>query len=379
MTLPIEYGSTILITMSDTVRVARRAEFQFLFIPLVLALIGLVLVHSASVNVAIEETGSALYYLTKQLQAFVLGSVLLLVLQSIPYTFWQRRAAALLWFTILILVAVLIFPNSNIKSWIDLGPLSFQPAELAKMTFILFFAAWLEKRRGTTASPTTFLSFLILIGIITVLLMLQPDFGTLSILIFIAFSMYWVAGMNWRHLLTFLLIGTLVGGFFIWQKPYRWQRITSFMNPAADLEGSGYHSQNLYISVGSGSWWGLGLGNSKQKRLFLPEPHTDSIFAVTTEELGFGRAAPLLLLLFGYVASLLSLARRSEHAYIRYALSGFAAWLFVQTVMNVGAVIGLVPLTGVPLPFISYGGTSLLVLLAASGVILNMSKYSHRA
>ena len=365
--------------MSEPVRVARRAEFRFLFLPLVLGLIGLVLVHSASVNVSLEETGSALYYLKKQSEAFILGGGLLLILQAIPYTAWQKRASTIFWFTIAVLIAVLLFPNSSgVRSWIDLGPLRFQPAELAKLTFTLFFAAWLEKRRGATTLPATFLSFLTLIGILTVLLMLQPDFGTLSILVFIAFSMYWVAGMNWRHLFTFLMIGALAGGFFIWQKPYRWQRITSFLNPTADLSGSGYQTQNMYISVGSGSWWGLGLGNSKQKRMFLPEPHTDSIFAVTVEELGFARAAPLLLLLLGYVGSILALARRSDHAYIRYALTGFAAWIFIQTFMNVGAVIGLVPLTGVPLPFISYGGTSLLVLLATSGVILNMSKYSRR-
>lgn len=365
--------------MSEPVRVARRAESRFLFLPLVLGLIGLVMVHSASVNVSLDQTGSALYYLKKQAEAFVLGGALLIFLQAVPYTTWQKRASSIFWFTIIVLVAVLVFPNSaGVRSWIDLGPLRFQPAELAKLTFTLFFAAWLEKRRGSTTQPATFLSFLTLIGILTVLLMLQPDFGTLAILVFIAFSMYWVAGMNWRHLFTFLLIGALGAGFFIWQKPYRWQRITSFLNPTADLSGSGYQTQNMYISVGSGSWWGLGLGNSKQKRLFLPEPHTDSIFAVTVEELGFARAAPLLILIFSYIWSILALAYRSEHAYIRYALTGFAAWIFIQTVMNVGAVIGLVPLTGVPLPFISYGGTSLLVLLATGGVILNMSKYSRR-
>lgn len=337
------------------------------------------MVHSASVNLALDQYGNALFYLRKQLIAAALGIPLLLVAQALPFTLWQKRAASLLIFTITILVAVLLFPNAEIRSWISIGGFTFQPAELGKLTFILFFAAWLEKRRGSTATPLTFFSFLLLIVIFTILLMLQPDFGTLSILVFIAFSMYWVAGMNWRHLLIFALVGALGATFFIMQKPYRLQRITTFLHPEQDLEGSGYHLKNLFISVGSGSWSGLGLGNSKQKRLFLPAPHTDSIFAVTTEELGFLRSSLLLLLIFYYIYAILDLARRSDQSYIRYALTGFAAWLFIQTLMNVGAVIGLVPLTGVPLPFISYGGTSLMILLMMSGVILNMSKYAKRS
>lgn len=363
---------------SEPIRVARRAEFQFLLLPLVLALIGLIMVNSASVNVSLEQTGSGLFFLKKQLEAFALGTVLLIVVQSIPFSFWRKRAALLFGFTLIILVAVLLFPNADTRSWINLGPLSFQPAELAKLTFILFFAAWLEKRRGVITQPRTFLSFMMLLAIMTILLMLQPDLGTLSILVFITFSMYWIAGMNWRHLLSFCLIAILVGGGFVMVQPYRVKRITTFLDSSADQSGSGYHLRNMAIAVGSGSWWGLGLGNSKQKRLFLPEPHTDSIFAVTTEELGFARAGALLALIFSYVLAILSLARRSEQAYVRYALSGFAAWIFVQTMLNVGAVIGLLPLTGLPLPFVSYGGTSLLVLLTMGGVILNMSKYSKR-
>lgn len=356
--------------------VARRGDLRLLVLPMLLSLFGVVMVHSASVNIAIEQFNDPNYYFKRQAVMFVVGLVVLIVAASINYRLWERYAGFLLIFTIALLVFVLISPAAgNIKSWAKLGPLVFQTSELAKLTFILFFSSWLARRTDQIKQLATFGSFAVLLLIIGGLIMLQPDFGTLAILIFIAGSMYLVAGMTWQQFGVLGLVGGMVATYFVVQAPYRLARILTFLNPSTDSEGVGYHLRNIHIAVGSGSWWGLGLGNSKQKRLFLPEPHNDSIFAVITEELGFIRAAAVIGVLFYLIWVIVRLAQQTDDLYARYVASGIAAWLFIQSFLNIGAMIGLVPLTGVPLPFISAGGTSLVVLLAAMGILLNISKY----
>jgi len=199
----------------------------------------------------------------------------------------------------------------------------------------------------------------------------------LSIIVAIAFTMYFIAGMSIPHLLSFFGIGGLSAYYYITAEAYRVQRILTFLNPNSDVEGAGYHLRNIAITVGSGSWWGLGLGNSRQKRLFLPEPHNDSIFAVIVEELGFIRSALLVLIIIYFIWRALTIAAHIKDKYAQLALVGIISWIFWQSLLNIGAMIGLVPLTGVPLPFISYGGTSLLVLMSAVGVVLNISKYKN--
>lgn len=356
--------------------VARRGDLRLLVLPMLLSLFGVVMVHSASVNISIEEFNDPNYYFRRQAILFVVGIVVLIAAASVNYRVWERYASFFLLFTIGLLVFVLISPAAgDVKSWAKLGPIVFQTSELAKLTFILFFSSWLARRTDQIRMMSTFGSFVVLLLIVGGLIMLQPDFGTLAILIFIAGAMYVVAGMSWQQFGALGLVAGMVGTYFIMQAPYRLARILTFLNPGSDTEGVGYHLRNIHIAVGSGSWWGLGLGNSRQKRLFLPEPHNDSIFAVITEELGFIRAAAVIAGLFYLVWVIVKLASETDDLYARYVASGIAAWLFIQSLLNIGAMIGLVPLTGVPLPFISAGGTSLVVLLGAMGILLNISKY----
>lgn len=358
----------------------RRAEYRLLFLAIALAVFGVVMVHSASVNMAMEKFNDPNYYVKRQIIWFALGFVSLLVFQAIDYRIWQRLAAPLFFITLGLLILVLLFPAHGMveRSWTRLGFISFQTSEPAKLTFILFFSSWLARRRDSIKKFSTFLSFLVIMVLLTILIMKQPDFGTLSIIVAIAFTMYFVAGMAWQQLFSFIALVGASATYFIKIAPYRLARIMNFLNPQADTQGSGYHVRNILISVGSGSWWGLGLGNSRQKRLFLPEPHNDSIFAVITEELGFIRAGIILLAIFYFIWLTLRVAQDSEDDYGRYVVVGIGAWIFWQSVFNLGAMIGLLPLTGVPLPFISYGGSSLFVLMSAVGILLNISKWRRR-
>lgn len=356
--------------------VARRGDLRIMVLPVLLSLFGVVMVHSASVNISIEEFGDPNYYFKRQAIFFVVGVVAMIVAASINYRIWERFAGSFLIFTIGLLIFVLISPAAgDVKSWAKLGPLVFQTSELAKLTFILFFSSWLAKRADQIKQMSTFASFGVLLAIVGGLIMLQPDFGTLAILVFIAGAMYMAAGMSWQQFGVLGLVAGMGATYFVMQAPYRLARILTFLNPGSDSEGVGYHLRNIHIAVGSGSWWGLGLGNSRQKRLFLPEPHNDSIFAVITEELGFIRSAAVIAVLYYLIWVIVKLAQETDDLYARYVATGIAAWLFVQSLLNIGAMIGIVPLTGVPLPFISAGGTSLVVLLAAMGILLNISKY----
>lgn len=356
-------------------RAAKRGDLRLLVVPTILALFGLVMIRSASVNIALEEFGDPDVYVKRQAIAFVLGLFGFFVLQAISYENWKKLASPLFFVTLGLLLLVLIFPaGDGVKSWAVILGVRFQTSELAKLSFVLFFSAWLAKRKDKMHHLTTFISFIVLIGIITVLVMMQPDFGTLSIMVAIAFTMYAVAGAPWWHALSFLGVGGVGAAYYIMSAQYRMARIFSFINPSLDAEGAGYHVRNIFISVGSASWWGLGLGNSKQKRLFLPEPHNDSIFAVIAEELGFIRSSVVLVVVFYLIYSIVSLAKKVVDPYAKNVVTGISAWIFFQAVLNIGAMIGLLPLTGVPLPFISYGGTSLVVLLSAMGILLNISK-----
>lgn len=365
--------------MSKRFFAIRRADYSLLTVAMLLTVVGIIMVHSASVNIGIEEFGDPNYYFRKQATSFLIGIFVLAISSGVSLEWIRRNAALWLIATLGVLVLVLIFPASgNVKSWAKIGPFVFQTSELAKLTFILFFAAWLEKRERVIHDWGTFISFLVIIGLVAALVMMQPDLGTLSIIMAIAFTMYVMAGMRMSQLLSFLGISAAGAWFYIMQAPYRLQRILTFVNPSADAEGAGYHLRNIAITVGTGSWWGLGLGQSRQKRLFLPEPHNDSIYAVIVEELGFIRAALILMGVLYLAWRMFSLAQRIHEPYPKMVLIGIGSWVFWQTFLNVGAMIGLVPLTGVPLPFISYGGSSLLVLMAAIGIALSASKYTGR-
>lgn len=347
----------------------------------VLALIGfgLVMISSSSVVLSQQYFGTNYAFVAKQLEHVGIGLVLMATLSLIDYRVWQRLAPGILVVILLLLVATLI-PGigqevNGAQRWIGFGSFTFQPTELVKLLAILYFSAWFAaKQEHITSIVRGFLPFITLLGIIAVLILIQPDAGTAMVTVLTIVSIYFVAGAPWLHLGYGLLAGGGALGTVIASAPYRLERLLTFINPSANALGSGYHINQAFLAIGAGNWMGLGFGQSKQKFLYLPEPHTDSIFAITIEELGFLRALLVLGVLVFVLLRGYQIVRRSSDPFARYVATGITSLIAVQSFTNIGAMLGLLPLTGVTLPFISYGGTSLIILMGAVGILLNISR-----
>jgi cell division protein FtsW len=301
---------------------------------------------------------------------------------KISYVFWKRHAWKMLVGSVILLTLVFIPGLSSdfgtSKSWVNIfGLFSFQPAEIVKLTFLFYLAAWLE-RQGTYKVKDFrggFVPFLLALGLIAVLIIMQPDVGTLSIIGAMAIAMYFAAGASWAHL-GLLVLGGLAGlGALIAAAPYRAARFTTFLYPELDPQGVGYHINQALLAIGSGGFFGLGYGNSRQKFEYLPEVANDSIFAVVAEEMGFVFSVFLVFLFLWFFLRALKISQNAPDAFGKYVVVGVASWIGIQAMVNIGSMVGIMPMTGVTLPFVSYGGTSLAISLAAIGVILNISRH----
>ena len=261
---------------------------------------------------------------------------------------------------------------SGAKRWLNVfGLFSFQPTEILKLALIIYLASWLGARRFTASSITAFIIIIFFIGIFIIA---QPNMGTLGIIIGIALSMFFVSGGQFKHFVgIILLIGTIFA-LLIFFTPYRFDRFFTFLNPDFDIRGIGYHLNQSLIAIGKGGFWGLGFGKGEQKLGFLPEPVGDSIFAVIGEELGFIGMTLVLFLILMFVIVSLKVAREANDKFASLYAAGLASWVGIQSFINIASLIGLAPLTGIPLPFISYGGTSLAVLMLGAGILANIAK-----
>jgi cell division protein FtsW len=278
--------------------------------------------------------------------------------------------------TFVLLLSVFLFSKGEINGahrWIYLGGLSFQPSELAKLAFLIYLSAWLAERKEEMHSFKTFGVFVGILAAIGLLVLKQPDLGTFSIILVSSLLVYVVAGITWTQMVAGLAALTVAVLGFI-ATPYRRARITTFLDPTNDTSGISYHVKNIAIAVGSGGLFGLGFGASGQKRLFLPEPHTDSIFAVITEELGFFIAGLLIVAIGFLIYRGYRVAMNCEDRFGKLLAVGITSWFAFQAFINLASMLHLVPLVGVPLPFISYGGTNLIISLTAVGVLLNISR-----
>lgn len=354
-----------------------KLDLPLLLSVLGLSLFGLVMVYSASV---FERPGDPQYFFLRQLVAFGVGMVCLLGVVRFRPTFWQERASSLLLIGFGVLVAVLLFAPSGgfngSRSWIVLpGGFLLQGVEVAKLCFIGYLSAWLVNRQGKVGTFETFWPFLGICAALSVLMLLQPDFGSLAVLIVILSGMFWVAGMTWQQFgVGLALLGVLLS--FVLATPYRRERLVSFRNSADQQvqRDSGYQISNAAIAIGSGSWFGQGFGESAQKRYFLPEPSTDAIFAVLVEELGFVFGFFTLLLLCFIVWRAYRIAAQAQSQFSQLVAFGIGTWFAAHIVFNIGAMLQLIPLTGLPVPFLSQGGSSLIMNLTAVGVLLAISR-----
>jgi len=359
-----------------------KPDYVFFGIASFLFLFGILMLASASTVIAYERFQNSSYYLTHQLLFGALpGVVLFLIMYSIDYHLWRRWVRFLFPLSLLLLILVFI-PGVGVsygraQNWFSLGGFSFQPIELVKLTFVLYLALWLEERESLIQNTKgVFLPFLVLLGIVGGLIVLQPDLGGFLIVAMIALLMYFVAGAPWWQFGAIGSAGAALLAFVILAAPYRLSRLITFLNPDFDKLGVGYHVQQALLAVGSGGFFGLGLGQSRQKFLYLPEVIGDSIFAIIAEELGFIVTTLFVLLWIVLLVRGFHIAKNAPDTFGWYTSIGLTVWLVVQAFVNMGAMVRVFPLTGVTLPLVSYGGTSLVITLAAIGLLLNISRHT---
>lgn len=353
-----------------------------LYTLLVLLLFGLVMIASAGVAYSRTRFGDAYFFFRRQLFFGVVpGLFALYFAQKINYNFWKKISFPIFAASIFALILVFIPGIGNriygASRWIQLGSFSFQPSEMLKLSLILYLAAWLENRVERVKDfYEGLLPFGAIVALVSFLLIKQPDVGTLGVVILISMSIYFVSGARLSHIA--LMGGT--GVFFLYLlvkfESYRMNRFLVFLHPELDPRGIGYQINQALLAIGSGGIFGVGLGHSLQKFNYLPEPVGDSIFAIVGEELGFFGASFLVVLFLVLAFYGLRVAKTAPDRFSRLVAVGIVSWIVFQAFINMAAISGLIPLTGIPLPFVSYGGTSILFLMAAMGILLNISKYS---
>lgn len=342
---------------------------------------GLIMVLSASSVSAFTQYGSSFLFFRRQLVYAALGGFALLLTSRVPYTAWKRLAAPFLLVTA-VLLALVLNPRigtevAGSSRWLTFGPITVQPSELAKLALVAFTAAVLAKkwdRLGELAHLVV--PILPVTAVVCGMVYLQPDLGTTVVLAGTTLLLLFVAGVRLRHLITASVIGGALGMVLIMRTAYQRARFLSFLHPWADAQGAGWQLTQSLIALGSGGWFGVGLGASRQKWLYVPNAHTDFIFSILGEELGLVGEI-VVLVLFGVLLSAgVGVAARAPDVFGRLLASGIVAWLGLQTIVNLGAVTGLLPITGVPLPFLSFGGSSLVVSMAAVGMLVSIGRSS---
>ena len=349
--------------------------------------IGLILIYSISPILSQSLAGKAgkNYYFVNQVQYLLLGLVAWAIIARIPYQIWKRWAPWLMGasiFLLLLLFTPLRYSSLGATRWVKLGPITMQPAELLKFSLIVYLAAWFERRAGDLRSFLDgVLPFIIMVGLASfVIVVIQKDMGTMLVVLLSAIGMYFVAGLSWKHLVTVLGVALIFGLIAIAAFPHRVQRITTFTHlnceQSAAALGNNYQVCQALLAVGSGGIAGVGLGHSIQVYGYLPEAANDSIFAIIGEEFGI-IGALVIVGLFGFVVYRgLLIAMEAPDTFSRLMAVGISLWLLFQALINIGAMLAILPLTGIPLPFISYGGTSLVISLVGVGVLMQISRYT---
>jgi len=358
-----------------------QPDMWLLGVAVALLSVGVVMVYSASAIVAADRFHDPYLFLRKQLFWALLGAGCLLGALRLDY----RRLEALGW-PVLVLAGVLLVlvlvppfaqPINGSRRWLRLGPVSFQPVELAKLALVIHLAAFIARRREALADfRRDVLPPLAAAGALAALVLLQPDLGNSLALIAVAFALLFLAGGCVRHLLLVCAAALPLLGLAVWLAPYRLRRVTTFLDPWSDPRGSGFQIIQSWLALGSGGVLGRGIGESKQKLFYLPEAHTDFIFAVVGEELGFLGALAVIGLFVVFVWRGLRAGLRAPDAFGAYLALGITLLIGTEMLVNVGVVTGLLPTKGLPLPFLSFGGSALLVTMLSTGLLLNVSQHA---
>lgn len=359
-----------------------RANKIFFFIVLILLAIGFVIFFSASQSLLSRTNGAGFGLVSiKQFIILLLGVIGLVITSNIPYKKYQRMA---FWFflgsvilNLLVFLPTIGFGAGGAKRWIVLfGSFTFQPSEFMKFGFVAYAAYWLTIEKDKIHSFSKgILPFLAILAIPTAILIREPDTGTFLVLFSAAIAMLLAAGAKWKHLLLLLITLVLAVGILAWYKPYVRERIETFINPAQDMRGSSWQINQSLIAIGSGGINGRGFGQSIQKFNFLPEAIGDSIFAVLSEEFGFIGSSLIVILYLIFSLWGLRIANKTTDQFGRLLALGIVILISAQAFINISAMVGLIPLTGVPLTFISHGGSALIIALLEVGIVLNISRH----
>jgi len=357
---------------------AKRLDHLFLLAVLFLLALGTAMIFSASPVMGMKY-GDTFYFIKRHLFFLALGLAALAYGLNLNLDNLRAKAPHILLIAIALLAAVFV-PGVSRKvlgasRWIDLGIISFQPSELIKFAMVVFLARWLAENKANIGSFTRgFLPPLLIYGLVALLIMKQPDMGTALTIGATVFAMLLLAGASYLHLGSIGLLGIIGVLVLSITSPYRLRRLTSYLDPWKDPLGSGFQVIQSLLAVGSGGLLGLGLGASRQKFYYLPQQFTDFIFAILCEELGLIGGLSVLIALAIFAARGFQIALNTKDPFKRWLVGGVVSWLTVQALLNISVVLGLVPTTGIPLPFISYGGTAAVINLFAVGVVLNVSR-----
>lgn len=357
-----------------------KVDKTFLVITVILIVAGFFIFSSASLGLLAKESSNySSIAFSQTVLGLLLGSIAMFVATRLDFKIWKTLAFYLLLVAIILNILVLFpqigFEHGGARRWIMVGGLSFQPSEILKFAFVIYFAAWLAGVKDKVKDVRWgLLPMLFLMGIAGGLLLQQPDTDTFIIIAVTGLAMYIAAGGRWRWVLVLLLAGLVALGALAYSRPYVMKRIQTFINPTSDSLGSSYQIQQSLIAIGSGELFGRGFGQSVQKFTYLPEPVGDSIFAVAAEEFGFVGSVLLLAIFLLFATRGLKIASRVPNAFGRLTVVGLVIMIITQAFVNIGAMLGVLPLSGITLPFVSHGGTSLFISLFEVGIILSISK-----
>ncbi|MGM0803249.1 MAG: putative lipid II flippase FtsW [Bacillota bacterium] len=364
--------------MNNVKKAVRPYDYSLIVAVLLLCSAGLVMIYSASIGVTINKYDySSSFFFTRQLVFLLVGIGLMYFTMRFNVQIYKKLMMPIVVFSILILIFVLLFGRevNNAKSWLYIGPIGIQPAEFIKLTLAIYLAAIYSKKQGKMQDfKKGVIPPLTIFAIMFLLILRQPDLGTGIIVSGVAGVILFCSGIKFKHIFSMAALAGIVGlGIFLRLTPEQLSRFDAAFAPFKDPAGDGYQLVNGYISIAAGGMTGSGLGESIQKYGFLPEPHTDFIIAIIAEELGF-IGVFLIIALLGYIVLKgFYIGMQSNDTYSSLLAFGIAGMIGIQTVVNLGAAVGLLPITGVPLPFISYGGSSLLLFLTSMGILINIS------
>jgi len=340
-----------------------------IYIVLSLVILGLMMVASAAISTSDQQLHQPFYYFYRQLTFLILGTLLGSIVVQFDVEHWEKISGAMM-VIVLLLLALVLIPGighavNGSARWIGFGPMSMQVSELAKFAVVIYMASYLVRRNHEIkTSLSGFLKPMALLAIIAVLLLKEPDFGATVVIMATVLGMMFLAGMQWRHFLLLFILVLLVLSILAISAPYRMARLTTFLNPWTNAFGSGYQLTQSLIAFGRGGWLGVGLGNSVQKLFYLPEAHTDFLFAVIAEELGLVGMLVVIVLFTLLVLRILFIGRQAQRIgrhFAGFIAYGFGLWIAIQFTVSIGVNCGILPTKGLTLPLVSYGGSSMLV------------------